>query len=97
MLRHLNLKNYQIGLQELSKKEKTPEHFKRKISNLSKIDYDFATKNIKEINRYYVMHENTFLLKLISSNTTEIVTREMINLSLEIFNKKMQFPNEDTV
>jgi hypothetical protein len=97
MLRHLNLKNYQIGLQELSKKEKTPEHFKRKVSNLSKIDYDFAHKNINEINRYYVMHENTFLLKLISNNTTEIVTREMINLSLEIFNKKMQFPNEDTV
>jgi hypothetical protein len=43
------------------------------------------------------MHENTFILKLIAKNTTEIITREIINLSLESFNKKLQFPNEDTV
>jgi len=67
MLKHLNLSNYNLGIQELSKKEKVPETlFKRKISNFAKV-------------------------------TTEIITREIINLSLESFNKKLQFPNEDTV
>lgn len=97
MLKHLNLKNYSLGLQELSKKERSSERFKRKISNLAKVDYDFASKNISDINKYYVMHENTFILKLIAKNTTEIVTREIINLSIESFSKKIQFLNEDTV
>jgi hypothetical protein len=86
-----------LGIQELSKKEKTPEQFKRKISNLAKVDCEFSSKNISSINKYYVMHENTFILKLIAKNTTEIIAREIINLSLESFNKKLQFPNEDTV
>lgn len=97
MLKHLNLKNYNLGLQELGKKEKTIEQFKRKVSNLAKVDYDFASKNISDLNKYYVMHENTFILKLIASNSTEIVTREIINLSIESFSKKFQFMNEDTV
>ena len=84
-------------MQELSKKERSSERFKRKISNLAKVDYDFASKNISDINKYYVMHENTFILKLIAKNTTEIVTREIINLSIESFSKKIQFLNEDTV
>ncbi len=98
MLKHLNLSNYNLGIQELSKKEKVPETlFKRKISNFAKVDCEFSSKNINSINKYYVMHENTFILKLIAKNTTEIITREIINLSLESFNKKLQFPNEDTV
>jgi hypothetical protein len=58
---------------------------------------EFNTKFIDSLTESYLMHDNIFILKLIASNTNEMVTRELITLLLENFKRKRLLYDENTV
>lgn len=47
--------------------------------------------------RSFLVHDRIFVLKMISENTNEIITKELVTLSVEILNKKNFFNHENTV
>lgn len=56
--------------------------------------------NLKLINsmiRTYLMHDNVFIIKLISKNTNEMTTRELVTLLLDNFKRKTRLFDENTV
>jgi len=58
---------------------------------------EFNTKFIDSLTETYLMHDNIFILRLIASNTNEMVTRELITLLLENFKRKRLLYDENTV
>jgi hypothetical protein len=56
--------------------------------------------NLKLINsmiKTYLMHDNVFIVKLISKNTNEMTTRELVTLLLDNFKRKTRLFDENTV
>lgn len=58
---------------------------------------EFNAKLIHNMTKFYLMHDNVFILKLISCNTNELITRELVSLLLENYKKKCQLHDDKTI
>lgn len=64
--------------------------------NLSKNELN--SQLIDNMTKSYLLHDNVFIIKLISKNTNEMITRELVTLFLENFKRKCSlFYDENTV
>lgn len=61
----------------------------------SKLDNELEL--INSMTQNYLMHDNIFIIKLISKNTNEMITRELVTLLLENYKRKTIFYDENTV
>lgn len=52
---------------------------------------------VNNMTKSYLMHDNIFIIKLISKNTNEMITRELVTLLLENFKRKCLIYDENTV
>jgi hypothetical protein len=59
---------------------------------------EFDAELINSLTHNYLMHDNIFIIKLISKNTNELITRELVTLLLENYKRKTtSYYEENTV
>jgi hypothetical protein len=68
----------------------------RLASALKKSKLDLELELINSMTQNYLMHDNIFIIKLISKNTNEMITRELVTLLLENYKRKSILRDENT-